>query len=186
VRSEALRTLKALHWDENRPLVFLHPGASRTAKQWGAQNYFKTIELLPSSVFPVLIVDDRNQMDRDEPFLQKIEKRIPIFSTKELVKLAAVLSWGKVFVGSDSGIKHLACAVGISSVTLFGPESIGEWHCYDLEKHPVIQKRVGCRTQNPEPSEFAWCGEEPCPLSSHACMSLIFPEEVLTKIQQFL
>jgi len=89
-------------------------------------------------------------------------------------------------VGSDSGVKHLACAFNIPTVTLFGPESVGEWHGYDSVRHRVIQKPVGCRNENGESPAYGWCGETVCPLSSHACMTQITPAEVAANLAHVL
>ena len=94
------------------------------------------------------------------------------------------ISSARVFVGSDSGAKHIACALGVSTVTLFGPESIGEWHCYDETKNKAIQVMVGCRDNDPNPPAFSWCGVTVCPYASHACMALIDPEVVLKAISE--
>lgn len=97
-----------------------------------------------------------------------------------------LLPHADVYVGSDSGIKHLAVSLDVPTVTLFGPESVGEWHGYDRTRHIAMQNRVGCRIENAENPEFAWCGETTCPLASHACMRLFLVEDVLTNVVRLI
>jgi heptosyltransferase-2 len=44
-----------------------------------------------------------------------------------LPMLAGVLSHCRLYVGNDSGISHLAAAMGVPSVVLFGPTSPVHW-----------------------------------------------------------
>lgn len=185
-REVAQKSLRDLGWNGQAPLVFLHPGASRDSKRWGLERYRQVLDGLPAAAFPVVITESAREWERDRYLWQRIQEKARPLCTSSLPHLAACLERGTVFVGSDSGIKHLACAVDLPTVTLFGPESIGEWHGYSRERHPAIQKPVLCRTRDPELPAFAWCGYDRCPLSSHACLSQITPAEVLASLRPFL
>ena len=41
--------------------------------------------------------------------------------------LAAFLSECRLFIGSDSGVSHLAALVGIPTIVMFGPTDPGFW-----------------------------------------------------------
>lgn len=188
-RAKAKAFLKGRGWKDGQKLVFLHPGASREAKKWGLEHYLKLANSLASSPdhpFIGVIVESDMEWEREKYLLNQILKTAVEIRVPALLELAATLSHGSVLAGSDSGIKHLAAAVGIPTVTLFGPESIGEWHGYPPERNVAIQKQVLCRYNDPEIPKFAWCGEEICPFSSHSCLSLISEEEVLTEIKRFI
>ena len=45
----------------------------------------------------------------------------------KLPELAAVLERCALFIGNDSGVTHLAAAVGTPTVALFGPASMSIW-----------------------------------------------------------
>src|SRR5690606_35295202 len=51
--------------------------------------------------------------------------------------LASMLKASTLYLGNDSGPKHLAVAVGTPTITLFGPEDPFEWHPYPRESHPI-------------------------------------------------
>jgi ADP-heptose:LPS heptosyltransferase len=51
--------------------------------------------------------------------------RQPLF--EDLYQLACWLASAKLYVGNDSGITHLAAAVGTPVVALFGPTDPGIW-----------------------------------------------------------
>jgi ADP-heptose:LPS heptosyltransferase len=52
---------------------------------------------------------------------------VPIVSQPDLVGLAALLTTAGAYVGNDSGVTHLAAAVGAPVVALFGPTDVDVW-----------------------------------------------------------
>ena len=69
-----------------------------------------------------------------------------------------------VYIGNDTGLKHLAIALGLKTYTFFGPEPPNEWHPYDQNSHPFFYiEDLECRTQNAH-----YCGLSEC--NSMICM----------------
>ncbi|NBX68248.1 MAG: glycosyltransferase family 9 protein [Proteobacteria bacterium] len=159
----------------------IHVGASRRSKQWSLE-YFVSLTRLLGEQFEVIVLYDSPPTSL---LWDCLEKSSHLIHTPDLPSLIGCLTWMDGFIGADSGVKHIAAALGIPTITLFGPESVGEWHGYDLKKHRAIQAPVGCRDQNLENPEYAWCGAEVCPLASHACMSQITPEQVAAEALAF-
>lgn len=160
----------------DKPLILLGVSASRPAKEWPME-YYVHLSALLSSIATVGIVYE-NEKDLRGPYWKaRLESRAHLIHTSSIEELMGVLTSAKFYVGSDSGVKHLAIALGLKTLTLFGPESIGEWHCYG-DDQIALQVPVSCRDRDPNPKEFAWCGYHTCPLASHACMRLLTPEDV--------
>ncbi len=205
-----LNVVRALGWSGRSPLTRIFPSdairrqartllkgegykwivfgiaASRPAKEWPLEHYLRLTQELPANSRAVIVFESSNAF-REQPQLRRqLEERALILPTPALEDAMGVLSLASAYVGSDSGLKHLACAMNVPTVTLFGPESIGEWHGYDERRHPVLQKSVSCRSNDSGDARYAWCGETICPLSSHACMSLITPTEVATMLASVL
>jgi heptosyltransferase-2 len=57
---------------------------------------------------------------------------------KKLSELPAFFAQSQIYIGNDTGLKHIAVASGLPTVTLFGPELPYEWHPYDTDKHPYL------------------------------------------------
>jgi heptosyltransferase-3 len=55
----------------------------------------------------------------------------------ELPALAAILSGARAYLGGDSGISHLAAAVGAPSVVLFPPAHLPRWSPWSPSARPV-------------------------------------------------
>lgn len=124
-----------------------------------------------------------------------IEVAIPVAPNDHLVKhalhglplvefplseLPDFFSESALYVGNDTGIKHLAVAVGIPTLTFFGPESPNEWHPYDSKKHPYFFiDKLECRTRTAH-----YCGLVTC--DSMICLNQFTPEMVEEKISKLL
>jgi ADP-heptose:LPS heptosyltransferase len=195
-----LNLVRAIGWSGKSPatkLIFprgkksgtkkkcvLAPGASRPAKQWPFDKWRELIRLLKQEFEPIVVIESLKIWNDRRFEVSEWSKEAQVVETPALHDLLLQLSLADVFVGSDSGAKHIACALGAATVTLFGPESIGEWHCYTGERHRALQVAVQCRDNDPNPPEFAWCGVTVCPYASHACLALIDPESVFNAITE--
>jgi ADP-heptose:LPS heptosyltransferase len=167
-------------------LVLFSPGASRLSKRWPLEHYAALAESVGPELTLGVIVPNLADFQSDRRSFERLKKRATFIVTPTLEEAVGALSLGKAFVGSDSGLKHLAVALGLSSVTLFGPESVGEWHPYDGKKHAALQNKVLCRTEDASNPHFAWCGVSICPLASHACMLLTPPLQVKAALLETL
>lgn len=95
----------------------------------------------------------------------------------ELMRLVANC---KVFVGNDSGPRHVAAALGVRTVTVFGPENPFEWHPYPQDRHPIVfHEGLKCRT-NVAPNGATWCGIAECTVEQHRCLADVTVKEVLS------
>lgn len=165
-----------LKHSHGKPLVLFGISASRPAKEWPME-HFITLSRLLAPIAQVSIVYEKEADFRSPYWKGQLQKHATLIHTPTLAELMQTLVDAKLYIGSDSGVKHLSVALGVKTLTLFGPESIGEWHCYG-EEQLALQIPVSCRQNHPIPKEFAWCGVHQCPLASHACMRLITPETV--------
>ena len=61
-------------------------------------------------------------------------------------ELAALLQQSTLFVGNDSGVMHLAAAVEIPIVAIFGPTNHRAWGPYppDESRHAVVREPLAC------------------------------------------
>ena len=111
--SGALRALGA-----EGPYVLVHPGSGGQAKCWAAENFLTLAGELSNVVFVVGPVEmDRWPAER----IEQLRAVAPVWVCPELTSLAAAAAGATAFVGNDSGVAHLAAAVGAATVALFGP-----------------------------------------------------------------
>jgi ADP-heptose:LPS heptosyltransferase len=90
----------------------------------------------------------------------------------DFLRLAFFLNKLRLFIGNDSGLRHMAAALGIKTLTLFGPENPVEWHPYkeedghfkishlaDVAKTGVDVNSKKFRTKSMEPMELITADE---------------------------
>ena len=127
-------------------------------------------------------VDDAlTQQFRDLAERAKLRARISCEMGLPLRSLAASLANASLFLGNDSGPKHMAVALGTPSVTLFGPEDPFEWHPYPRENHEIAYiEGLPCR-RDAHQGMRPWCGIHVCTEEKHRCMTEISVDLVFKK-----
>jgi ADP-heptose:LPS heptosyltransferase len=159
-------------------LLMIAPGASRPAKQWPIESFAKLADLwLGEKQGSVVVVGTAAEASCFETFTN--HPRIHPFFGRSLADLQALMGLAAVFVGNDSGPKHLAAALGVPTLTLFGPNDPFEWHPYDRKKHPILfVENLPCRVSG-EPGAPPWCGIHTCTVEKHRCMTGLSAERAL-------
>jgi ADP-heptose:LPS heptosyltransferase len=114
---------------EDKPLIFIHPGCGSIKKAWPSLHFAKLARNLQKR-FSVRIAVIEGPADRAQA--ETLYKRLKGVSTVKMGKLplrtlAALMKRVKCFIGNDSGITHLAAAVGTPAIALFGPTDPGVW-----------------------------------------------------------
>jgi len=100
------------------PYVLVHPGSGGEAKCWAVENFLALAGELGNVVFVVGPVEmDRWPTDR----VERLRAVAPVWVCPELTCLAAAAAGAAAFAGNDSGVAHLAAAVGAPTVAIFGP-----------------------------------------------------------------
>jgi heptosyltransferase-2 len=109
------------------PIFALHPGSGSEAKNWPIEKWQMLGEHLFSKDRTVLVIGGEADEERLR-LLGAVWKSKPARFARNLAlpHLAAVLETS-VFVGHDSGISHIAAAVGAPSILLFGPTDPAVW-----------------------------------------------------------
>ena len=104
-----------------RPIA-IHPGSGSAAKNWPAERWNALLAALADR--ELLVIGG----EADERVLASLRahsaRRASILP---LPQLAAVIERCALFVGHDSGVSHIAAAVGTPCVLLFGPTNPAVW-----------------------------------------------------------
>lgn len=90
---------------------------------------------------------------------------------KEIKKTAALVSRCNLFISNDTGLMHVAAAVKVSVIAIFGPTDPVK--SMPFFRHIIIKKDLQCRP----------CYRyRPIACRHRRCLEEITPEEVLDKI----
>jgi len=93
-----------------------------------------------------------------------------------LKELAALIARAKLFLGMDSVPMHMAAALQVPTVVLFGPTFNNEWGPWQVRSR-VMATEMSCRP----------CGRDGCGGSKVSeCLSMILPDQVFAEIESLL
>ena len=90
---------------------------------------------------------------------------------KELIAQISTLDF---FITGDSGPMHLAAALQIPTVSIFGPTKDEETSQWMNQKSVIVKKNLECQP----------CMKRTCPLKHHNCMRLIQSSDVLEAVRK--
>ncbi len=168
---------------EKKNRIILGVVATRETKMWPLDHFVSVAKKLIES-YQCEIVIPLSPSEVDQNIKMKLkELGMPDeaeFLIRPLDQLPEELGSARLYVGNDTGLKHIAIALGVPSVSFFGPEKPLEWHPYDTTKHPYFFiDGLQCRTDR---SHF--CGLHQCDVMD--CMNGISAEDVLKKCDELL
>jgi ADP-heptose:LPS heptosyltransferase len=131
-RAAADQLLGAAGIGPGNRFIIIHAGSARTilarAKRWPPASYARLIQALQRETpEPVVLVEGPDEAGVVDEILHHLKSTVPaarplaIKLTGPLAVAGAILERAALYVGSDSGLAHLAAAVGTPPVTLFAP-----------------------------------------------------------------
>jgi ADP-heptose:LPS heptosyltransferase len=124
------RFFRAHHVDPaTEQIVVVHPGSGSEAKRWAIANFAALIDTLARHAqVRVVIVAGYAEQGVVSRLLALIHHAQPLVADNwPLLPTAALIGQATVFVGNDSGLSHLAAALGRPTVAIFGPTDPEIW-----------------------------------------------------------
>jgi ADP-heptose:LPS heptosyltransferase len=107
----------------------LHPGSGSERKNWPEANWRAFVQtLVETTAGDLLLVGGEAEADRLHRLAALVpEERRQIADHLPLAEVARRLAVCRAFVGHDSGITHLAAAVGLPGLVLWGESNEALW-----------------------------------------------------------
>ena len=125
-------------WDGTTRLVLIHPGAGGAGKRWPVEGFARVLEeLTRSRDLAVVIHQGPADGEAVEALLARHRAGAIRLIEPSLPVLAGVLGRVAGYLGNDSGISHLAAAVGASAVVLFRKEMLA-WRPWSAAARPLV------------------------------------------------
>jgi len=113
---------------QNGDVIGLNPGNPYPAKEWSDRRFVELAREVVLSGKQVVVMWGPGERDRAQRIVQAVGSDVLLGPRCSIEQLPGVLSNVSQLVTIDSGLKHLAVAIGVPTITLFGPTHPNEWH----------------------------------------------------------
>jgi ADP-heptose:LPS heptosyltransferase len=129
LKAEGKEWLIAHGWNGLDSLTALHPGAGSSTKCWPVSHFIRLAQHLALlEKRNLVIIEGSAERGLSEQIVSTLPKDGAIvFDAMNLNLLAAVVAQCGLFIGNDSGVAHLAAALSVRCVVLFGPTLPQHW-----------------------------------------------------------
>jgi len=152
---------KGVTLEERAKVIILHPGSGSKKKVWPLDRFLSLAYTLRDHLSSkILIVLGPAEGTETQKAFEGMEPSSFILGKGlTLLQLASVMEGCWFFIGNDSGISHMANALGLPTLVIFGPTDERVWSPKG-EKTSVVRSGVPC---SPCPQErFFQCKDFEC------------------------
>lgn len=168
VREAGRRRLLAIGVHLDRPVFGVHAGGLYgRAKHWGDERYVDAIRRLRMEGFDVVLLTSPRERAQAERIAMTCNGVPMVGHDGDVLELAAAMSHCAAVLTNDSGPLHVAAALAVPSVSIFGPT--------DPERtvvpgaSSVVRQHLACQP----------CYQRECPLGHHRCMADVTVDSVV-------
>jgi heptosyltransferase II len=159
--------------DAGRKAIALAPGAVGPAKRWSY--YAEAAKSLTDQGFSVWVTGGPGERDAAAAIVAENPAYIKDLTGTDLRQAILALAAADAVLSNDSGLLHVAAAIGTPTVGIFGPTS--PWHWAPL--NPIAEviettTQVDCRP----------CHKPVCRYGHHRCMRDIDPARVVEAVRR--
>lgn len=100
--------------------VCIHPGASKVAKCWSVQQFATVADTIASWGLQIVLTGSAGELEITQAIAKLMySPALNLAGCTSLGALAALLSQAHLLVCNDTGVSHLAVALGAPSVVIF-------------------------------------------------------------------
>ena len=171
---------EAMAWCENfwarhalnrQAVLALSPGSGAREKNWSEEFFLEVVDWWRESTggTVVLLI---GPVEAERGGVDRLRQSCVVANELSLSQVAAILGRSDIYLGNDSGISHLAAALGTRTVVIFGPSDARQWAPRG-KKVTVVSRRIDC-------SPCSVSTMKSCP--HRACLTELFPETIVQTI----
>lgn len=168
IRERGRQRLLSIGLHLDRPVIGIHPGGLYgRAKHWGDARYIETINRLRLEGFDVVLLTSPGERPQAEKIATTCNGVPMVGHDGDVLELAAAISQCAAMITNDSGPLHVAAALSVPTVSIFGPTDPGRTVI------PGASSVVRATALDCQP-----CYQRDCPLGTHQCMLDVTVDEV--------
>ncbi|HEX5828188.1 MAG TPA: glycosyltransferase family 9 protein [Candidatus Limnocylindrales bacterium] len=124
-----------------RPLVIVHPGASAALRRWPARGFATVVDRLVAEGADIVLTGQAGERPLTalvRSLVAKPERVADLAGRTSLDELAGILRRADLLVANDTGVSHVAAALGTPSVVVFVGTDPVRWAPLDTTRHHAV------------------------------------------------
>ncbi len=129
----------------DRPFAVIHPAAAFDTKQWAVEKFARVAEDLAARDLGIVVITAPAEAKLAGALMQNANAPLTTLTDLSLPEVTALTSRARLFVGNDSGIAHIASAVGAPSVVIFGSSNTAHWRPWAKAPAEVVLEEMECQ-----------------------------------------
>jgi len=172
------RTTARLDLDRSRPVAVFCPGAEYgPAKRWPARHFAALARVLATRGYAIWLIGSGKDAELGEEIRAQSGAACENLCGKtDLASAIDLMYCAKLVVSNDSGLMHVAAALGKPLIALYGSSSPAHTPPLSLSSEPglahIVNIDIACSP----------CFKRVCPLGHFKCMNDLLPAQVLAQI----
>jgi heptosyltransferase-2 len=159
------------------PAVAFAPGAVGPSKRWPVYSYAKVARELTAEGISVWVLGGPAEKPLAAQIVEEAGSRVHDLTGTDLRNAIVGLAAADVAISNDSGLLHVAAALGTPTIGIFGPTSA--WHWAPLNP-------IAATVQLETPLDCQPCHKPICRKGHHRCMRDISPARVFEIAERVL
>src|ERR1044072_7106527 len=157
-------------------IALIHPAAAFATKQWAVEKFARVVEFLAERGFTSVAIAASDEQALLEQLRSETTVKVVTLALS-LPEVTALAARSQLFVGNDSGIAHIAAAVGTPSVVVFGSSNIAHWRPWNRAPAEVVFEEMPC-----QPCHGYFCEK----FSQPECILRVPVDRVIAAIERLL
>ena len=175
--SSVATRLRNAGWNGESALALVHPAAAFATKQWAAEKFAQVADYLAVRGFTVVVITAPAEAHVAALLEQSSATPIIAFTDLSLPEVTALAARARLFVGNDSGIAHIAAAVGLPAVVIFGSSNTAHWGPWATAPAEVVLEELEC-----QPCHGYYCEK----FSQPECILRVPVDRVISAVERVL
>lgn len=160
----------------DRPLVGMAPGALWETKRWPPDRFGALAAWAANQGLQVVLTGSPSERAMTKRVQMLAPHAVDLAGALDLALLAAIIDRCEAFVANDSGPMHMARALGVPTVALFGSTDPGQ---FDFSGHQLLFAGADC-------SPCSFHGLPQCPRGDLRCLNDLSVEQTRRALESSL